>query len=646
MTDDDKMLHRPRLSKRMGEGDLMRCYAIYVLHDDVSETSAALAGEALRRIKGAADYLLVVALAPFNSTVGVLLADLADAVVGPHARLTFKEGIRLGLKHIYETAPDLADCVLVTGSHMAGPIGVFEPYLERALASDADLVAPYFHAPKIDPRLAARDLPARIPYFDFTFFKRSLLAQESFRRFWDRAEPSSDYWSDFLGIVIAFGQLVESSGFKVEYLLDPEQLESFDPRMFEVHKLVELGGPVVPKDVFLLDPLIHDLQAIYARRALDALALRDPELCNLLWNVLLTEAELRTLHTNLEEHAVLDDRYVGEPKDEWNFGTVAVFIHAFYIDVLKDIWPSLKQLPGKADLYISTASEENKGHIEAFIADQGWPRGMIEVRVVAANRGRDMSALFITFQDVVLAGNYEVALRLHSKRTPQVGRQIGNSFRDHLLDNLIFNSDYVRNLYDVLDQNPKIGLVIPPTVHIGFGTLGHAWYTNKAPMLKLAAQIGIKVPVDRDTPVAAYGTMFWFRTEALRPLFEHPWKWTDFNPEPHHVDGGLAHLLERLMGYCAQSRHFRTLTICNRYAAARNYVKLEYKLQLLAAQLPSHNISMQYEYLLQKRSEAPIRRWIHKKLERLYADHVVRRPRLLNLVRPLAHFVRNLIALR
>jgi rhamnosyltransferase len=80
--------------------------------------------------------------------------------------------------------------------------------------------------------------------------------------------------------------------------------------------------------------------------------------------------------------------------------------------------------------------------------------------------------------------------------------------------------------------------------------------------------------------------MFWFRPKALKKLFQHPWKWSDFNQEPHHVDGGLAHALERVIAYVAQDAGYATFQVSNAELAEQNYTMLEWKLQTLLAALP------------------------------------------------------------
>ena len=53
-----------------------------------------------------------------------------------------------------------------------------------------------------------------------------------------------------------------------------------------------------------------------------------------------------------------------------------------------------------------------------------------------------------------------------------------------------------------------------------------------------------------------YGTMFWYRPEALKPLFDLNLTEQDFPEEPLPVDGTIAHAIERLPVYIAWSQGY------------------------------------------------------------------------------------------
>ena len=205
-----------------------------------------------------------------------------------------------------------------------------------------------------------------------------------------------------------------------------------------------------------------------------------------------------------------------------------------------------------------------------------------DVRVVK-NRGRDVGALFIGLRDVVIDGDYDYVCRLHSKVSPQ-DVYGGRHFKSHLFENLLASPVYVGNLLSLFESEPRMGMAMPPVVHIGYPTLGNAWFTNKPAAAKWAKQLGIRVPFDEYTPLAAYGSMYWFRPEALSLLFNAKLGWSDFAEEPNYGDGGLAHVLERLVAYACHQNGFYAKAVMTPRRAAESYVKLEYKLQRLVGE--------------------------------------------------------------
>ncbi len=148
-----------------------------------------------------------------------------------------------------------------------------------------------------------------------------------------------------------------------------------------------------------------------------------------------------------------------------------------------------------------------------------------------------MSSLFITWRDKFTVDRYDLALRLHTKKSPQVEGGRGLLFKRHMLENLAPTSGFAQRILDLFVSQPWLGLVVPPVVHISYPTMGNAWFANKAPTKEVVKLLGLKVELDDSMPNAAYGTMFWFRPAALQKLFAHPWKWEDFNEEPNHTDG-------------------------------------------------------------------------------------------------------------
>ena len=271
-------------------------------------------------------------------------------------------------------------------------------------------------------------------------------------------------------------------------------------------------------------------------------------------------------------------------------------MHLYYVDMLEEILSFTDTIPAPYDFIATTDTEAKKVLIEQTVADRKNIRNII-VRVVEQNRGRDMSALFITCRDLFLDDRYSLVCRLHTKKSPQVEGARGDLFKRHMFENLLNSEGYTTNVLDIFHDKPWIGVAVPPIVQISYSHLGHIWYNNREKAEELKKLLCLRVPFDSDTPVGAFGTMFWFRPHALRKLFAYPWKWTDYNPEPHHVDGGLAHVQERLICYVAQDAGYTTEQIINSRLASWNYAMMEYKLQKLLAKLPNPDFNYQYRML-------------------------------------------------
>lgn len=563
-----------------------------------------------------------------------------EVLVEPLVEASYLAGVRAGLLSVTDgSAP--SSPIIVSGSHVLAPIGPIAPLLDHLADSGAGVFAPYWHNTDVDPRTSNEGLPSRVPYLDFALLSAELLASDGFRDFWHNARCGDD-WTDFRVVLGPFTRFLEKNGHGITYPLGPTVLQTADPRLYEVHRLVAHGCPCLPLAVFSLDPLLHDLNAIALRSALDLLRDRYPAAYATAIRHVTSAIPMRSFNANADQFEIFPVTAARSDKSEWDFGTVAVFIHAYYPEMIAELSGLAANIPAAHHLFVTTASEQNRQTIEDYLLGVGYATDAVDVRVVEENRGRDMASLFITFRDVILSGRYEVALRLHSKRTPQVSPRVAEEFKTHLFENLVASRGYVSNLLDKMEAEPDLGLVMPPIVHIGFGTLGHSWFNNYPRVRQLADAMDLDVPLDVATPVAPNGTMYWFRTDALRGMFEWPWAWEDYNKEPHHVDGGLAHAQERLIGYCAQAAGYRVLSVMTPQSAARNYAKLEYKMQRLMSHLSSGNIVEQDLNL--SRGRASWRGRLYRFSYNTYGWTIRRWPGSRRYLRPVGQLVRKVLS--
>jgi lipopolysaccharide biosynthesis protein len=554
---------------------------------------------ALKKYRDVADCIVVVTDIRADHPNFHEITEVADRMVrSPSGQIrTSLEGYRLGLAAINSEELQTYDEIIFVDSACYGPIFALGPILDDPRRSSADFWSVGYFTKKSNMPGADKIKLGRVMTLNFFTVNRRVAMSPAFQNFMQDNTAFSDSTDYRVKGEHGLHLALDRAGFKWNSFIQPDQVHTAEPLVYEAAELVSLGCPIIYKDIFTLNPLTVDMQAVDCRAALEAIQQSDSDFdASMIWESILPYHPLRLIQSNMDDLRIFESKPAEVAKRRWDFGgKIAVVAHIFYVDALHEFVDLAGNIPCDFDFYVSTSSQQHKKRIEERLKafNSG---GRIEVRVVEQNRGRDMSSLFITFRDVMLSGEYAWVLRLHSKRTPQMPWQVGQSFKRHLIENLVPSKRFVASLFDLLEQPEyrNVGMVVPPVVHIGFGTLGHSWYSNRKPLEKLAKEMKIDVPLDRDTPVAAYGTMYWFRPKALELMFRYDWKWEDYNVEPNHIDGGMAHVQERLLCYCAQQQGFRTLAVMSTGQAAKNYLKLEYKHQILSSCLPVRDIRLQY----------------------------------------------------
>ena len=150
--------------------------------------------------------------------------------------------------------------------------------------------------------------------------------------------------------------------------------------------------------------------------------------------------------------------------------------HIFYPEMTDEIVDQLDQLPHDYDLVVTTTDPEKEAVISAALDRRGRSA---DIRVVKSNRGRDISAFFIDCSDVLESGDYDLVVKLHSKKQPQDTPNVRELFKRHMFENLLSSPGYAANVLRLFQQQPTLGMVFPPVYHIAYPTLGHAWFLNK-----------------------------------------------------------------------------------------------------------------------------------------------------------------------
>ncbi|RCX01738.1 MULTISPECIES: rhamnan synthesis F family protein [Kosakonia] len=506
----------------------------------------------------------------------------------------YKEGIEsIGYDKL---ASDYDEAILLNYTFFA-PIFPFAELFNEMSSRECDFWGISEHGEVVPNPFTGTGILPRHIQSHFIAIRSKMLSSIEFKKYWQDMPMITSYTDSVLKHESRFTDHFESMGFTSSVYINNDDYPSTYPTFIDVKQTIENRCPILKRRLFFHDPFWLDINCVDLRGAIEEVEKNsDYDIALINQNINRT-VKPRVLYTNLEQLRIIPDNYVSpEYSDEQNRGAkLAVIAHVYYSDMWEEIFNYIKNIPYKYDLYISTSSEKDA----VILRDKTENIGQnVNVRVVEENRGRDMSSLFITFKDVCTNDKYDYICRVHSKKSPQNGFARADSFKKHLYQNLLGSSEYISNLIGFMNQHEDIGVLCPPLVHIGYPTMGHGWFANYGPTAALCKKLNIKVPLDDDTPVAVYGTMFWFRPAALRPLFEYDWKWTDFNAEPAHVDGSLSHVLERIISYVSKNEGFSVYSVMTPSQAEKNYTKLEFKHQKIMSTLPNGDVYWQYSSLL------------------------------------------------
>lgn len=131
------------------------------------------------------------------------------------------------------------------------------------------------------------------------------------------------------------------------------------------------------------------------------------------------------------------------------------------------------------------------------------------------------------------------------------------------------------NVLCEFEKDPYLGILCPPYPTHGLyfmNMCSGGWGPNFENTKKLMKDLGIDIPISGEkSPIAPYGSVFWFRPKALEPLFAHGWQHSDFPPEPLPQDGTISHAIERIYPFVAQSAgYYPAVVMSKNYAVTHN----------------------------------------------------------------------------
>jgi rhamnosyltransferase len=402
----------------------------------------------------------------------------------------------------------------------------------------------------------------------FVIIRNTILKSKHFKEYWDTLELARDYNSAIVVHELKFTNYFETLGFTSDSYVNFKLNKSSgnDSILNADEQLINNKNPLIKRKVFFIDNSkgIERFIGYAARDVMEYVDKNTSYDVNLIWDDLLRTQNMSVLRNNLHLNYILSSQSTKALARDFK-SKVALIIYIYYEDYVEKCANYAKSMPTNADIFIIVTKKEVHDKAKKIFKD--FPN-KIEIRL-KQNRGRDVSALLVSCKDVM--SNYDYICFIHSKKVPQLPIKEGDSFAYHCLESVLHNKNYVHNIIETFEANPRLGFLIPPIVQFGcFWPLLNAPWTANFINAKNLLKDKLKLNINLDTEViASFGDMFWFRSKSFRTINSYNWRYEDFSKEPLvQTDGTEMHAIERLYGILAQHDGYYTAWVSpDRYAS-------------------------------------------------------------------------------
>lgn len=465
------------------------------------------------------------------------------------------------------------DEVVLMNYTVFGPLYPFEDMFEEMNKKDVDFWGITKHH-KVDFDVFGTCKYHYIPEHIqscFLVIRQSLMKSDEYHYLWDHM-PEINSYADSVGLYEAiFTKDFTDKGFKSAVYIDTSDLDGYSryPLMMMADELIiNRKCPIMKVKSFsqnyfdILGETIGNctIDAFeYIRDHLDY----DTDL--MLEHVLRTEnmADIKNL---LHLNYILPKNYIIH-KSSFDHSKVALMMHLYFPDLIEKSLKYACSMPEGCDIFITVPDEKMNELVTEAIAKLGQFRKKTVITI--ENRGRDVSSLLVGCAPYV--NDYDIVCFMHDKKTTQMKPYaLGESFSYKCFENNLGSREYVENILYTFESKPRLGMLMPPPPNHGpwWNVLGCEWFGNFENTEKLADKLKLCCSIERDRePISPLGTMFWFRSKAMKKLFDYGWKYEDFPKEPNDYDGTILHAVERIYGYVVQdSGHYCAWTMTDDFS--------------------------------------------------------------------------------
>ena len=467
------------------------------------------------------------------------------------------------------------DEVVMTNSTLMGPVRPLREMFD-AMAEQQDLDfwgLSIHHGAKTNPfkgKHLYRYLPVHIQSHFIVYRKRFIQSPE-LQAYWNEMPMIESYTDSVQRYEAVFTKQFEDRGFKWDVYVKTDDLKEFTDYpllVCPVRLLRDKKCPLFKRRSFMhtLEAYLNDTAGEPVRELYEYLKEETDYPVDLIWKNMIRTMHPHEFTRNLGltrvvpptvQDPVLAQQICAERR-------IALAMHLYFMDMLDQSVAFAAKFPPQTDVFISTNDEKKKRQIEQAFAGQDLHSVTV---LVVENRGRDVAA-FLCDLAPHLRG-YDYVCFMHDKKAIQTRPgSVGASFGYVCNENVCKNAAHVLNVLCEFERDPYLGILCPPYTTHGLyfmNMCSGGWGPNFENTKQLLKTLRLDVPISgEESPIAPFGSVFWFRPNALGPLFAHGWQHSEFPPEPLPQDGTISHAIERVYPFVAQAAGYYPAVVMSR----------------------------------------------------------------------------------
>lgn len=448
------------------------------------------------------------------------------------------------------------DEVIMMNHTIMGPIYPFKEMFDKMNSKDLDFwgITAYHKVP-YDPfgTISFGYIPWHIQS-SFIAVRNKMLKSSEFHDYW-KTRPEINNYNDAVGKHEAiFTKTFQDKGYVCESYIDDEYLRECTDHPISRMPLEmarDYRCPIFKRKLFFnnYEDFLWSSTGGQNRQLLEFLDKETDYDIDMVWENILRTCNMADIKACLHLNYILPNDSVIGPETKCR---TALVMHLYFEDLIEYCYQYALSMPKSTRVVITTDTEKKAEKIREIFLNGVFDDVHI---IVAENRGRDVGPLLVEATPYIF--DADLVCAVHDKKVKQLSYLIkGKSFSDRCFENCLSTPEYVQNIIHTMMSSKRMGMLCPPPPNFAdyYPTIGMEWGPNFEMTKKLADKLELKVNISQTKePVAPVGGMFWFKPNALKPLFDYRWKYEDFPKEPIEDDGTILHAIERIYPYVAQN---------------------------------------------------------------------------------------------